>query len=751
MGIVAAFDRVLFTNPASKYCVMRLKTADMMIPQEARGSYHYRDHLTRFVAVGYDLPQTDSIQIDLEGNWVNSKHGLQLQVERWREVVPPTIEGIRGYLSSGLLKGIGAKTANVIVDRFGLASLDVIENHPERLLEIRGISEEKLEQIKSGYAESKAMRDLMILLSPFKVTPATAMKIYKHFGPGGVALLQQSPFRLCQLSGFGFRRVDDIVQKSGGNLQDPLRVQGAVFYALEKSRSEGGHLFVEANDLIRTALTLLNEKTADPSMRVSAADVQRELTNMILANIVVANSGNIYLPHVFTQEVETAHKAVEMAMEPIMPINVASVIERVKARIGITLSRRQTEAVAMVLQHNLSIITGGPGTGKSTVLKAVVEAYRILYPNRHIVLGAPTGKASRRMAETTGVKDALTLHSILKLHGEDDGWRTQDELDADFVIVDETSMVDMWLAHQLFTRLKPGTKLLLVGDADQLESVGAGMVFQALIESGVIPVTVLDEIFRQAKDSMIAYNAKRVKEQDAKLDYGDDFAFIKADDQTQAAELVRTIYRQEIASTGMDQVQILTPFRTTGDASANNLNEAIRAEVNPPSEDRPEVSFGGKLFRLDDRVMQIKNDYDVQLRDEKGNRVSVGIFNGEIGSVCDIGSGTITVDFEGRFAEYPFESLNELDLCYAMTIHKSQGSEYDTVIIPMLAAHKILLSVNLFYTAITRAKRRVILVGQKKALFIALAKSGRAKRNTLLAERIRQHHLAMQQNAKKAS
>lgn len=261
MGIVAAFDKMLFSNPVSKYCVVRMKTADMMIPQDARNSYRFRDNLTRFVAVGYDLPDTDSIKVDLEGSWVNSKHGLQYQVEHWRELVPPTVEGIRGYLSSGLLKGIGPKTANVIVDRFGIASLDVIENHPERLLEIRGITKDKLEEIKSGYAESKAMRDLMILLSPFKVTPATAMKIYQHFGPGGVALLQQSPFRLCQISGFVFRRVDDIVQKSGGDLQDPLRVQGAVFYALEKSRSEGGHLFVEAGDLIRSSLVLLNEKT----------------------------------------------------------------------------------------------------------------------------------------------------------------------------------------------------------------------------------------------------------------------------------------------------------------------------------------------------------------------------------------------------------------------------------------------------------------------------------------------------------
>lgn len=240
MGIVAAFDKVLFYNPASKYSVLRLKTAELMIPDEARSLYHYRDHLIRFVAVGYDLPQTEAIKMELTGVWEKGRYGCQLQVEQWHEIVPPTLEGIRGYLASGLLKGIGEKTAEAIVQRFGVDSLNVLENQPNRLLEIRGITEEKLEDIKAGYAESKMMRDLMTLLAPFKVTPTTAMKIYQHFGPGGVELLRKSPYRLCQIPGFGFKRVDAIVRKSGGDLHDAMRVQGALFYALQKSRSEDG-------------------------------------------------------------------------------------------------------------------------------------------------------------------------------------------------------------------------------------------------------------------------------------------------------------------------------------------------------------------------------------------------------------------------------------------------------------------------------------------------------------------------------
>lgn len=404
MSIVAAFDKTLFCNEASKYCVLRLKTADLMVPEDARSPYKFSDHLIRFVAVGYDLPQTDSIKMELEGTWAKGKYGCQLQVERWHEIVPPTIEGIRGYLSSGLLKGIGPKTADAIVQRFGIQSLYVLEHQPEKLLEIRGITEDRLEEIKSGYAESKVMRDLMTLLAPFKVTPTTAMKIYEHFGPGGVELLRKSPFRLCQIPGFGFKRVDAIVQKSGGDLHDPMRVQGALFYTLEKSRTEGGHLYMEAEKLTKGALLLLNEKIPQLDLRLNRQQVEQELKNMIMTDVVVSNKGNIYLPHVFTQESETACKVVQVLLEVPEPVHLTPVMEQVKNRLGIKLSSRQSEGVEMVFRHNLSIITGGPGTGKSTVLKAVIEAYRQLYPKDTILLGAPTGKASRRMAETTGMR-----------------------------------------------------------------------------------------------------------------------------------------------------------------------------------------------------------------------------------------------------------------------------------------------------------------------------------------------------------
>ena len=525
MSIVAALDKVLFFNASSKYSVLRMKTEDSSVPTEARSPYRYHDHLIRFTAVGIELPQTDTVKIEMDGEWKDGKYGLQLQVDHWQEIVPPTLEGVRNYLASGLLKGIGEKTADAIIEKFGINALEILEHQPDRLLEIRGITKERLAEIKDTYAETSRMRVLMTLLAPFKVTPTTAQKIYQHFGPACADIVRQSPFNLCQVPGFGFKRIDAIVQKSGGDLRDPKRVHGALFYALEDARTKDGHLYLEAEALLKAAMQLLNERIPLPQMRVPMSQVEQELSAMIRQDEVVSNHGNVYLPKQFLQESETAQKAVELFLANPAVVDITQPLERVKHSLGLNLSKRQSEGVEMVFRHNLSIITGGPGTGKTTVLKTVIEVYRQLYPRQKIVLGAPTGKASRRMAEATGIDEAQTLHSILGLHGDSESKKDRERkpLEAGLLIVDETSMVDMWLIHQLFSRLRPGTKVLLVGDADQLESVGAGDVFHELIGSGVVPVTVLDEIFRQAQDSLIAHNARFINEGKTTLYYGASF------------------------------------------------------------------------------------------------------------------------------------------------------------------------------------------------------------------------------------
>ena len=737
MNLTAAFDREIFYSPASRYTILQMKTADRMVPETARRPYTYQDHLIRFIAVGYDLPRSGAVKLELEGSWVDGKHGVQFAVERWNEILPSTVQGILAYLASGALKGIGGKTAEAIVERFGTSALKVLEQEPERLLEIRGITEERLAEIKRCYMESRVMRELLLLLAPLKVTPNTAMKVLGYFGMNGVELLRESLFRLCEVPGFGFRRVDEIVRKSGGDLHDPMRIQGALFYIIQESRSKNGHLYIEIDRLLKDTFNLLNEDLDKP---LKWEQVGRQLADMINLNVVVSSGGNIYLPQVYKQECETALKIARMVLELPEPVNLTPIMEQVKGQLGITLSQRQTEGVEMAFRHNLSIITGGPGTGKSTILRAVVEAYHILYPNNRIALAAPTGKASRRMAETTRIEDAQTLHSLLKIYGDDGEQHQKQPLNAGLLIVDETSMVDMWLAHQLFTRLTPSTKVLLVGDADQLESVGAGNVFQELIESGIVPVTVLDQIFRQAEDSRIAYNARFINEGNGELYYGPDFSFIPAADQEEAAEIVCRLYKEEAARVDIQQLQILSPYREKGEASSQNLNEVIREEINPEMDGKPEMAHGGKKFRLRDRVIQMKNNSKMVLYNRQGSIIGKGVFNGDVGYVREIRPDTVIINFDGRYAKYPLNSLDELELSYAMTIHRAQGSEYDTVIIPLLAAHRVLLTRNLLYTAVTRAKGRVLLVGQKKALFMAISKTRKGKRNTLLAERVRLYH-----------
>lgn len=696
MSYIGTYERTIFYNPSNKYCIIRVKSSDQSIPQQARSAYRHRDNMIRFIAVGYELPQTDKVSMILDGEWESGKHGVQLQVERCEEIVPQTKEGVFGYLSSRLIKGVGEKTAALIVSRFGADALRVLEKEPERLLEIRGITPDKLEDIKASYAESRCVRDLMILLTPFNVTPTTAMKIYEHFGSRSVDILQKNPYELCQVSGFGFKRVDAIVRKGTVPLNSPMRIHGAVFAALDTQRSEKGHLYLDETALAKVSVKLLNENTPDGQIKVTPEEVGAVIQDMILKGEIVSSNGNIYQINCFIQEDETARKIAEMLAVPPVELDISDSLEFVRKNLGIALSQRQSEAVYMAFRSNLSIITGSPGTGKTTVLRAIIEVFQMLYPKGKIMLAAPTGRASRRMAESTGRNEAKTLHSLLGLLGDSEPInkdKQKEPLDADLIIVDESSMIDMWLARQFFQRIRPGTRVILVGDVDQLQSVGAGDVFRELIDSGLIPVTVLNEIFRQKKGSIIAYNAKRINEANIDLQYGEDFQFVKCQTQEEAADL----------------------------------------------------KIGSCYFRQGDKVMQTKNNAKAS--------------NGDIGYIRKMGRNEenemmVTIEFSGnRTVEYGMEEMTHMELAYATTVHKAMGSEFDIVIMPVLRSHYIMLNRNIVYTAITRAKEQVIPVGQKKALVMAILKKTTGKRNTLLGERIGKYlkAFARQNELKKVS
>ena len=751
MSYLGIYDRTIFFNPASKYCVISVKTSDQNIPQQARSKYKHRDNLIRFVAVGYELQRTDKVSMVLDGEWQTGKHGYQLQVEQCEEIVPQTKDGVQGYLSSRLIKGVGDKTAELIVNRFGENALKVLENEPERLLEIKGITPSKLEDIKKSYLESRCLRDLMILLSPFQVTPATATKIYEHFGAKSVEILEKNPYQLCQISGFGFKRVDAIVRKGDMPLNSPMRIGGAIHAALDVQRNENGHLFLDHKTLGQTAFQLLNEKIPLAQMRVKPEEIAAVLNDFILQGEIVSNNGNIYHLYSFTQEDDTARQIAKIISAPTEEFDVTAALEHIRVRLGIPMSQRQSEAVYMAFRHNLSIVTGPPGTGKTTILRAIIEVFKSQYPEGKIKLAAPTGRASRRMVESTG-ENAKTIHSMLGLLGDNadfDKEKQNSPLDADLIIIDESSMIDMWLARQLFLRIKPGTKIVLVGDVDQLQSVGAGDVFREMIRSSIIPVTVLNEIFRQKEGSLIAKNAKLINEDNTNLciqhnPENDEFVLVKAQTQEEAANEICRIFCDLVKQYGVEHVQILSPFRSEGLASSDQLNRTIREMVNPIQDGLPDLKVGSNYFRLNDKVMQNKNS----------NKAS----NGDIGFIRKIARNEnneliVTIAFsKSHIEEYTLEEMEHMELAYATTIHKAMGSEYDIVLLPVIRNHMRMLKRNLVYTAITRAKEKAVLIGQKWVLYHAIH-SPSEKRNTLLGDRICKYvnAFAKQEEWKKAS
>lgn len=731
MSYSCVYESTLFYNPADKHSVIRVRTRDKTVPDKARKAANGRDDFIRFIAKGYNLPQTDKISMILEGEWQTGKYGTQLSVEDCEEIVPYTDEGLKGYLSSCLVKGIGEKTADDIIKRFGADTLNIIENSPEKLLEIKGISEQKLKDIKRTFNESYSVRSLMMLLSPFNISATAATHIYDYFGAKSIDILTDNPYELCNIPGFGFKRVDAIVKKGDTPLNSPMRIRGAVITALETQKQDNGHLFIDERTLVQTTAEMLNEALPSTDLLVKTAEIDSVIDNMILKGDIVSNEGRIYSTKSFVLENETAERIGRLLAMPPKKIDISAILEHVRKNLGIALSDKQSEAVYMAFSSNLSIITGSPGTGKTTVLKAIIEVYKALYPKEKIKLAAPTGRASRRMAESTGETDASTLHSMLGLQNEDGYFKKDKEFEpigAGLIIVDESSMIDMWLARQFFMRIGNNTKIVLVGDPDQLQSVGAGDVFRQLINSGLIPVTVLDKIFRQKDGSRIALNARAINNDQTKLSYGDDFCFYKCQTQDQAADIIKRVFCDLTEKYGIENVQILSPYRKKGAAAANELNLAIREIVNPYKGGLPDLRIGADYFRVGDKVMQNKNNSKAS--------------NGDIGFIRDIGTdkdnkAVITIEFSAdRKAEYTLEDMKNIELAYATTVHKAMGSEYDIVIMPIIKSHYNMLNRNLVYTGITRAKHRVILVGQPGMLCMAIHRNETGNRNTALAERI---------------
>ena len=719
-------DRIRFKGEDG-FSVFTYHTQDPEVPDSARHFSRLGENWYTFTAVGYGMPDTDAVEVELEGKWESSKYGLQLQVTSCREIAPRTVEGILAYLSSGLIKGIGPETAKAIVAKFGVKTIDVLEEKPERLLEVKGIAKTKLAMIMRSYEQTQTLREISEYLSPYGVSLKKIHKIQETFGNASLHVVKTDPFQLCKVNGFGFLTVDEIARKTKVSLRHPLRYAGAISFLLDEAMS-AGHLFLPLEELEGKCYDLLNRDCQREV--VSPGDIHAAILKAHMDKLIYNEKGRVYKSFERQCEVQTAKRIVSLLLQerPRVIPDIPNEIKASEQALHRKLADAQRMAVELCLTHSISIITGGPGVGKTTTLRIILDIYHRAFPDYEILLAAPTGRASRRMQEQTGYP-AATLHSAMGIVYDDDLASSEYELlSADLVIIDECSMVDMRLAYALFQRLKPGAQLILVGDPDQLPSVGPGNVLREMIRSQMIPTAVLDIVFRQASNSRIALNAHAINHNDTHLFYGPDFIFCDVKTSEEAFNLILKHYVREVSVNGIENVQILSPQRKKGTVCANRLNTEIRDLVNPPKAGTAEIKCGGVIYRVGDRVIQTRNQKEVA--------------NGEVGvitAIQDDGSNEPVIEItllDGRVLNYSADMLEDIDLSYCISIHKSQGAEFPVVLIPILKEHYIMLRRNLLYTAISRAKAKVILIGQRQAIYMAIHKNDVDKRNTVLADRI---------------
>ena len=681
--------------------------------------------VTQVKAVGYCLPIADNLRYELQGHWSkNPKHGVQFEVENYDEVITPTKEGIIAYLSSGQIKGIGPKMAEKIYDAFGLTALDVLDKEPERLLAISGISTAKLKKICDSYLANRGARDVVAFLTPHGITPNRAVKLYKEYGDRAMDIVKNHPYQLCEIAGIGFKTADRIAMSMGFDQLSVERVDEGILYALTDAEGKG-HLCMEKHAFIKACLKVLDTPQLTEDM------VANRAARLVYSGKLVSYQGNVYrsktayaesnLAELLSRQLRSARSHSYGDLD--------AALDAEELRMKVKFAPEQREAVKMALTQGVSVITGGPGTGKSMILRAILDIYRRQNPGKEICLCAPTGRAARRMEQATGLA-ASTVHKALGLlAGEDGDYGEPQALDADIILVDEVSMMDIYLAGRLLEAVKSRAQVVLIGDSDQLPSVGPGAVLSEMIASERIPVVRLDKVFRQNDGSRIAVNAKLIRHGNLSLEYGNDFRFVDSANLSDSASRIAELYMQEVARYGVDNVAMLSPYRQKTETGVNALNEMLRELVNPPDEGKPEVVCGKRKFRVGDKVMQVKNFEDVS--------------NGDIGYIRNIfkfgDETTVCVDFgDGRNMEYDSSELDMLDLGYASTIHKAQGAEYQSVIINLQCAHHIMLTRPLIYTAITRGKDRVIIVGERRALCISIKKTDIEKRGTCLAHRLQE-------------
>jgi exodeoxyribonuclease V alpha subunit len=670
--------------------------------------------------------------LKLTGEWVhNKKFGEQFQVEKFEVIVPATLLGIQKYLASGLIKGIGPIMSERIVEKFGLNTLEVIEKKPESLSEVEGIGRKRILMIKKTWEEQKEIKEIMIFLQGHGVSASYSAKIYKQYGNQSIEIVKENPYRLAHdIYGTGFITADKIAQHLGIDQNSLIRAKAGVLYVLNQL-TQDGHVYYPENQLIHKAREILHVDEEIIFQAIKELSKEKEL---FLEDLdPEGNLRGVYLAPFYVAETGVAQRLMNLKEFPstLRSIHPERAIEWVQQKLGIELAQKQEEAVLLAAISKVLIITGGPGTGKTTIITAILRIFQQL--KLRILLAAPTGRAAKRMNEATGW-GAKTIHRLLEYSPHKGGFKKDqdDPLEADVVIIDETSMVDTLLMHHLLKAIPPHAHLILVGDVDQLPSVGPGNVLKDMIKSGKFTVVTLTEIFRQAQESMIVVNAHKVNQgqfpvvTEIKKPEETDFRFIQEEDPEKILQNILDLCSESIPGQHrfhpLREIQVLTPMHK-GTIGVTNLNIELQKRLNPGPAG---VTRGAWNFRSGDKVMQVVNNYDKD------------VFNGDIGwiSKIDPEEREVVIDFDGRLVPYDYSDLDEIVLAYAVSVHKAQGSEYPAVILPVVTQHYLLLQRNLIYTGITRAKKRVVLIGTKKALAIAIRNNKPQRRYTLLSERL---------------